>query len=98
MEIAAGEHETLRDQYVRIKAIEALGRMRAYEAAELLRTLAENREGLTYAEPAGLRAGAEDAMAMIDNIPSFKPPSAGCGGRANCSYGDDRPALNVHVH
>jgi len=35
----------LRDQYVRIKAIEALGRMRAYEAAELLRTLAESREG-----------------------------------------------------
>ena len=29
MEIAAGEHETLRDQFVRIKAIEGLGRMRA---------------------------------------------------------------------
>jgi len=29
MEIAAGEHESLRDQFVRIKAIEALGRMRA---------------------------------------------------------------------
>src|SRR6202043_242962 len=32
MEIAAGEHEILRDQFVRIKAIEALGRMRAPEA------------------------------------------------------------------
>src|SRR5207244_791019 len=50
MEIAAGEHEVLRDQFVRIKAIEALGRMRASDAAELLRKLAENREGLTYAE------------------------------------------------
>src|SRR5436309_13857199 len=49
MEIAAGEHEVLRDQFVRIKSIEALGRMRASEAAELLRKLAENREGLTYA-------------------------------------------------
>ncbi len=63
MEIAAGEHESLRDLFVRIKAIEALGRMRASEAAELLRTLSEGREGLTYAEPAGLRAAAEDALA-----------------------------------
>ena len=47
MEIAAGEHETLRDQFVRIKAIEALGRMRAHEAVELLRQLAGKREGLT---------------------------------------------------
>src|SRR6266436_2305130 len=31
MEIAAGEHESLRDQFVRIKAIEALGRMHASE-------------------------------------------------------------------
>src|SRR5208337_2610707 len=70
MEIAAGEHEILRDQFVRIKAIEALGRMRASEAAELLRMLAEGREGLTYSEPSGLRAAAEDALAMIENRPS----------------------------
>jgi hypothetical protein len=70
MEIAAGEHEILRDQFVRIKAIEALGRMRAGEAAELLRTLAERREGLAYAEPSGLRAAAEDALAIIENRPS----------------------------
>lgn len=70
MEIAAGEHEILRDQFVRIKAIEALGRMRASEAAELLRMLAEGRDGLTYSEPSGLRAAAEDALAMIQNRPS----------------------------
>ncbi len=70
MEIAAGEHETLRDQFVRIKAIEALGRMRAHEAAELLRTLAEKREGIAYSEPAGLRAAAEDALAMLEDRPS----------------------------
>lgn len=70
MEIAAGEHEILRDQFVRIKAIEALGRMRAVESAELLRTLVESREGLAYAEPSGLRAVAEDALAMIENRPS----------------------------
>jgi len=70
MEIAAGEHEVLRDQFVRIKAIEALGRMHATEAVELLRTLVEKREGLAYAEPSGLRAAAEDALALIENRPS----------------------------
>ncbi len=70
MEIAAGEHEILRDQFVRIKAIEALGRMRSAEAIELLRTISERRDGLTHAEPAGLRAAAEDALALIEDRPS----------------------------
>jgi hypothetical protein len=87
MEIAAGEHESLRDQFVRIKAIEALGRMRAAEAAELLRRLAENREGLAYAEPAGLRAAAEDALAVIENRPSFKQAAAAFGAPAQSSSG-----------
>ncbi len=87
MEIAAGEHESLRDQFVRIKAIEALGRMRAPESAELLRRLAENREGLTYAEPAGLRAAAEDALALIENRPSFKQAAAAFGAPAQSSSG-----------
>jgi len=86
MEIAAGEHEVLRDLFVRIKAIEALGRMRALEAAEMLRMLAESREGLAFAEPSGLRAAAEDALAMIENRPSsararaaFESATAGNG-------------------
>lgn len=70
MEIAAGEHDILRDQFVRIKAIEALGRMRAHEAGELLRTLATRRDGLTYSEPSGLRAAAEDALSMMEERPS----------------------------
>src|SRR5690242_8576588 len=69
MEIAAGEHEVLRDQFVRIKAIEALGRMRAPEAIELFKSLAEKRDGLAYAEPLGLRAAAEDALAMVEDQP-----------------------------
>jgi len=70
MEIAAGEHEILRDQFVRIKAIEALGRMRAAEAAELLHTLAEKRDGLAYAETLGLRTAAEDALALLEDRPT----------------------------
>ncbi len=97
MEIAAGEHEVLRDQFVRIKAIEALGRMRCSEAAELLRTLAESREGLTYAEPAGLRAAAEDALAVIENRPSFKQAMAAFGapGQSSSSYVTPRRYVRV---
>ena len=70
MEIAAGEHEILRDQFVRIKAIEAIGRLGAHEALELLHQLAAKREGLTFLEPAGLRAAAEDAIAMLEGTPA----------------------------
>ncbi len=87
MEIAAGEHEVLRDQFVRIKAIEALGRLRASEAAELLRTLAQSREGLAYAEPAGLRAAAEDALALIEDRPTFKQAAAAFGAPGQSSSG-----------
>jgi hypothetical protein len=97
MEIAAGEHEILRDQFVRIKAIEALGRMRAGEAAELLRTLAESREGLTYAEPSGLRAAAEDALALIENRPSFKQALGAFGAPAQSSSSYVVPRRYVRV-
>ena len=88
MEIAAGGHDILRDQFVRIKAIEALGRLRATEAVELLRTLVESREGLTYAEPSGLRAAAEDALALMENRPSSARVRAAyeSAAQTNASY------------
>ena len=89
MEIAAGEHDVLRDQFVRIKAIEALGRMRSTEAAELLRTLAQSREGLTFAEPAGLRSAAEDALAMIENRQSV--------AQAQGAFGAPAPSTSSYV-
>ncbi len=70
MTIAAGELERLRDVFIRIKAVEALGRMRAPQAANLLRTILRQRNGLTHAEPAGLRAAAEEALALIEHRPS----------------------------
>jgi len=86
MEIAAGEHEILRDQFVRIKSIEALGRLRATEASELLHQLASKREGLTFMEPAGLRAAAEDALGLMEESPAsarahaaFEPAAAPLG-------------------
>ncbi len=70
LEIAGGENLALRDVFIRIKAIEALGRIRAVEAADLLRAIVRQRNGLTHAEPAGLRAAAEEALALIENHPS----------------------------
>jgi len=67
MEIAAGEHATLREQFVRIKAIEALGRLRATESMQLLNMLAERRSGIAFAEPSGLRAAAHDALVLIED-------------------------------
>jgi len=65
-EIAAGQNERLRDVFIRIKAIEALGRLRAPEAAPLLRAILRTRNGLSYAEPAGLRTAAEEALQAIE--------------------------------
>jgi hypothetical protein len=83
MQIAAGEHPVLREQFVRIKAIEALGRLRAMEAIQLLHLLAERRSGIAFAEPSGLRAAAQDALALLEDRPSspsvratFDAPSA----------------------
>ncbi len=70
LEMAAGQTEHSRDVFVRIKAVEALGRLRGAEAADLLRTIVRQRNGLTYAEPTGLRAAAEEALALIENRPS----------------------------
>ena len=97
MEIAAGEHDVLRDQFVRIKAIEALGRMRATEAAELLRTLAQSREGLTFAEPSGLRSAAEDALALIENRPSFAQAQGAFGAPSQSSSSYVIPRRYVRV-
>jgi PilZ domain-containing protein len=70
MQIASGTHESLKDQYVRIKAIEALARMRVSEAIDLLLQLNQKRDGLTYAEPSGLRSVAGDALALMENRPA----------------------------
>ncbi len=66
LEIAAGENERLRDVFIRIKALEGLGRLRAPEAAPLLRNILRTRNGLLHAEPAGLRTAAEEALEAIE--------------------------------
>lgn len=68
--IASGSLEQLRDIFIRIKAIESLGLLRAHEAADLLRTLLRQRQGIVHTEPAGLRAAAVEALALIENHPA----------------------------
>ncbi len=69
-QIAAGEHLTLRDIYFRIKAVEALGRMRVAEAAPLLLQIVRERSGLAHNEPLALRAVAEESLGLLENRPS----------------------------
>src|SRR4029077_3679084 len=76
MDIAAGGHELLRDQFVRIKAIEALARMRVLEAAKLFRALCEKRDGLAYVEPGGIRSVAADALVLLGDRPAAQTRSA----------------------
>jgi hypothetical protein len=72
LQIAGGEHLTLRDIYFRIKAIEALGRMRVQEAADPLLRIVRERNGLAHDEPAALRSAADEALGLLEN----RPPSA----------------------
>ena len=69
IEMATGEMPEAQDVFIRIKAIEALGRLRANAAAPRLRELATKRSGLTYAYPAGLRTAAEEALEMLEGRP-----------------------------
>ena len=73
IEMATGEMNGAPDVFVRIKAIEALGRLRATSAAPRLRELAAKRTGLTFAHPAGLRAAAQEALELLENRPGSAP-------------------------
>ena len=70
LQIGAGEHASLRDIFFRIKAVEALGRMRIAEAAPLLLQIVRERTGLAHNEPAALRSAAEEALGLLENRPS----------------------------
>jgi hypothetical protein len=69
LKIAAGECVGLRDMFVRIKAVEALGRMRADEALPLLLRIVRERNGLARTEPTALRTAAEDALDLLEENP-----------------------------
>lgn len=63
---AAGEVPEAAGPYLRVKAIEALGRLRAKEAVTVLRAILEERKLLSWAQPEELRIVAAQAMEKID--------------------------------
>jgi hypothetical protein len=91
LHIAEGEHLNLRDIYFRIKAIEALGRMRVPEAAAPLLRIVRERTGLTHEEPAALRAAAEETLALLENRPSPARVQTADGARTKPSANHSRP-------
>lgn len=99
-ELASGSVQPLRDVFIRIKAIEALGTLRATSAAGLLRGLLRQRQGLVHTEPAGLRAAAEEAIALMENHPSSARVRAAreAAAQASASFGRPRRYLRIPLH
>jgi hypothetical protein len=91
LQIAVGEHLSLRDIYFRIKAVEALGRMRVPEAAPPLLKMVRLRNGLAHDEPAALRSAAEEALGLLENRPSSARTRVAESARAKSSVAHARP-------
>jgi len=64
--VAAEELVGLSSPYLRVKAIEALGRLRAVDAAPLLRRLVEAQQNWHWVQPSELRIVAAQALTKID--------------------------------
>jgi hypothetical protein len=64
--LAEGEASRSTGLFVRLKAVEALGRLRAREATDLLRGIAETRHMFHWSHPAELRLAAVQAITKLD--------------------------------
>ena len=97
LKIAKGEHLTLRDIYLRIKAVEALGRMDVGEAAPALLQIVRERNGLAHSEPVALRSAAEEALGLLENRPSSRRVRTEESTRAKSSVPRSRPRRYLRV-
>src|ERR1700674_3398008 len=97
LQIAEGEHAALRDIYFRIKAVEALGRMRVPEAAPPLVRIVRLRNGLAHDEPAALRSAAEEALGLLENRPSSARARIAESARTKSSLAHSRPRRYLRV-
>lgn len=97
LKIATGEHLALRDIYFRIKAIEALGRMRVSEAAGPLLQIIRQRNGLAHTEPAALRSAAEEALGLLENPPSSMRARIADGTRVKSGISHSRARRYLRV-
>jgi PilZ domain len=99
LKIAEGQHVGLQDIYLRIKAAEALGRMRAAESAPMLRRIVRDRNGLAYNEPAALRFAAEEALANLENRPTSarSQTAESAGAKSGTAYSRARRYARVRM-
>jgi hypothetical protein len=77
LRLAEGDMPSGGTDYLRVKAIEALGRLRTASAEVLLRKISEARKAFRWANPSELRVVAAQAMEKIDPewVRSFIPKS-----------------------
>jgi hypothetical protein len=77
LRIAEGEALPPGSEYLRVKAIEALGRMRAFVAVDDLRRYVESRKTFGWAYPEEIRMAAAQALMKLDPewIQAFLPGS-----------------------
>jgi hypothetical protein len=80
LRFAAGLDSRPVDPFVRLKAVEALGRFKAMEASDLLRGLAESRHMFHWTHPGELRLAAAQSLAKIE--PEWAEDFASRGGFA----------------
>jgi hypothetical protein len=66
LRMAEGDASRTAGPFVRLKAVEALGRLKAREATELLRGIAEARHMFHWTHPGELRLAAVQSMTKID--------------------------------
>jgi len=66
LRMAEGDTARSAGPFVRLKAVEALGRLKAQEATELLRGIAEARHMFHWTNPGELRLAAVQSLAKID--------------------------------
>ncbi len=66
LRLAEGDMARSGGLFVRLKAVEALGRLKAQEAVDLLRSIAEGRHMFHWTHPSELRLAAVQSLAKID--------------------------------
>jgi hypothetical protein len=99
LKVAAGECLGLRDMFFRIKAVEALGRMRVAEASVLFLRIVRERNGLARSEPAALRAAAEEALGLLEDSksPTRTREAEKTPSKSGAAHGRPRRYVRAHL-
>jgi hypothetical protein len=96
--VAEGELASLNSEYLRVKAIEALGRLRADPGIPMMRKFLSERKLLGWAHPTEIRVACAQSLAKLDPewLQSYLPKS-GLDRAALCD-GGARPGWRQGIH